>query len=858
MMKALEVKKDIYWVGSLDPELRVFDVIMYTPYGTTYNSYVVKGSEKTAIFETVKEKTFDQYLERLKSINVNFDEIAYIIVQHTEPDHAGSVAKLLDYAKNAKVVGSAPAIRFLRQIANRPFQEVIVKQGDSLSLGDKTLRFIEAPFLHWPDSIYTYVEEDKALMTCDSFGSHYCFDEMFRDLIPEDKEKEYMDALKYYYDCIMGPFKPYVIKALDKIKDFDIDTICTGHGPILRGNVDFYRDLYRTWSTEIAPSDGLTRVVIPYVSAYGFTEDLAKSISKGIKSQIDDCLIDMYNVIEHKQEVILDKIYWADAVLFGSPTINGDALEPIMELLIKMNPLVHGGKIAAAFGSFGWSGEAVPNMEARLKALRMKLVTPGLKINFKPNEEELLKAYKFGETIAEKIKENINKGVRNLRKSNLKIWRCIVCGEEFESDKAPEICPACGATQDQFIEVKKEEVEFKQSKKEKYLIIGNGISGYNAADSIRKRNAEADIHMLSSEKVLTYYRPQLSDYISKDIADKRFFVSPEEWYDKNNIKVTLGVRVEKINKDNSIVTLDNGSELSYDKLILATGASNFLPPIKGFEKQGVYVLRDVEDATKIKEKMKQAKNAVIVGGGLLGLEAAWEMKNAGMNVTVVELVPHLLSMQLDEDGSMLFEKIVAEAGVTALIGEGAEEVLGDGTVTGLKLKSGKLIDADLILFSVGIRPNLNLAKEAGLAVNRGILVNEKMETSIASIYACGDNAELNGRIYGNWPAASEMGKVAGANASGEEAAFKDFVSSVVFNAINSQIFSVGDVKPAGANVEVLSSINTEKRVYKKLFFKDKKLVGGILIGDTKRSVRLMKAVQAGKTMADVLKEEILM
>jgi flavorubredoxin/NADPH-dependent 2,4-dienoyl-CoA reductase/sulfur reductase-like enzyme/rubredoxin len=858
MMKALEVKKDIYWVGSLDPELRVFDVIMYTPYGTTYNSYVVKGSEKTAIFETVKEKTFDQYLERLKSINVNFDEIAYIIVQHTEPDHAGSVAKLLDYAKNAKIVGSAPAIRFLRQIANRPFQEVIVKQGDTLSLGDKTLKFIEAPFLHWPDSIYTYVEEDHMLMTCDSFGSHYCFDGMFRDLIPADKEKEYMGALKYYYDCIMGPFKPYVIKALDKIKDLEIDTICTGHGPILRGNIDFYRDLYRTWSTETAPKDGLTRVVIPYVSAYGFTEDLAKSIAKGIKSQIDDSIIDLYNVIEHKQEEILDKIYWSDAVLFGSPTINGDALEPIMELLIKMNPLVHGGKVAAAFGSFGWSGEAVPNIEARLKALRMKLVTPGLKINFKPNEDELLKAYKFGETVAEKIKENINKGARNVRKSNLKIWRCIVCGEEFESEKAPEICPACGATQDQFIEVKKEEVEFKQGKKEKYLIIGNGISGYYAADSIRKRNAEADIQMLSSEKVLTYYRPQLSDYISKDIADKKFFVSPEEWYDKNNIKVNLGVRVEKINKDNNTITLDNGSELSYDKLILATGASNFLPPIKGFEKKGVFVLRDVEDATKIKEELKHAKNAVIVGGGLLGLEAAWEMKNAGMNVTVVELAPHLLSMQLDEEGSVLFEKTVSESGITALIGESADEILGDGSVTGLKLKSGKIVDADIILFSVGIRPNLKLAKEAGIAVNKGIIVNEKMETTISDIYACGDNAELNGRIYGTWPAASEMGKTAGANAAGEEATFKDFVSSVVFNAMNSQIFSVGDVKPAGGNVEVLSSVNVEKRVYKKLFFKDKKLVGGILMGDTKRSVRLMKAVQGEKLLADVLKEEILL
>lgn len=451
MMKALEVKKDIYWVGSFDPDLRIFDVIMYTPYGTTYNSYVVKGSEKTAIFETVKEKTFDQYLERLKSLNINLEEIAYIVIEHTEPDHAGSVAKLLDFAPNAKIVGSAPAIRFLKQIANRPFEEIIVKHNDTLSLGNKTLRFVEAPFLHWPDSIYTYVEEDHVLMTCDSFGSHYCFDGMFNDLIPKEKEAEYMDALKYYYDCIMGPFKTHVLKALDKIKDFQIDTICTGHGPILRGNIDFYRDIYRKWSTETAPTDGKTRVVIPYVSAYGFTEELAYSISQGIKSKIDDAIIDLYNVIEHEQAHIMEKIYWADAVLFGSPTINGDALEPIMELLIKMNPLVHGGKVAAAFGSFGWSGEAVPNIEARLKALRMKLVTPGLKINFKPNEEELQKAFEFGVSIADKLIELASKGSKPIAKPNLKVWKCTNCSEKFEVVKAPEVCPACG-TANKFIE----------------------------------------------------------------------------------------------------------------------------------------------------------------------------------------------------------------------------------------------------------------------------------------------------------------------------------------------------------------------------------------------------------------------
>jgi len=856
MMTALEVKKDTYWVGSLDPELKIFDVVMYTPHGSTYNSYVIKGSEKTAIFETVKEHTFPQYLERLKSLDVNFDEVAYIIVQHTEPDHAGSVAKLLDYAKNAKVVGSAPAIRFLKQIANRPFESIIVRQNDTLSLGNKTLKFIEAPFLHWPDSIYTYVEEDKMLLTCDSFGSHYCFDAMFNDLIPKEKEKEYLESFKYYYDCIMGPFKPYVLKALDKIEDLDIDTICTGHGPILRSNIKFYLDSYRKWSTEIAPDDGKTRVVIPYVSAYGFTEEIANKIAEGIKSQIKDAIIDLYNVIYHKQDEILDKIYLADAVLFGSPTINGDALEPILELLIKMNPLVHGEKVAAAFGSFGWSGEAVPNIETRLKALRMKLVTPGLRINFKPDEEKLNKAYNFGETIAEKIKENSSKGVKKMSKGSLKLWKCIVCGEEYESEKAPEVCPACGAAADQFIEVKREEIEFKQCKKEKYVIIGNGIAGYYAADSIRKRNVEAVIQLISSEKVLTYYRPQLSDYLTSDISDKHFFVSPKEWYEKNNIEVTLGSRVETIDAANKKLVLDNKEEIIYDKLILATGARNFIPPMKGFDKQGVFSIRDLEDAKMVKEEIKTSKNAVVIGGGLLGLEAAWEMKEAGLNVTVVELAPSLLSIQLDEKGSKLFEKSVQEVGITALTGEAADEILGDSKVTGLRLKSGKELPADLIVFSVGIRSNINLAQSAGIEVNRGIIVNEKMETNIKDIYACGDCAELSGRVYGTWPAASEMGKTAGAIAAGEETIFKSFVNSVIFNSMNTQIFSVGDVKPEGQSTEVIEHENADKRIYRKLFFKNKSLVGGILMNDTSKSVSLMKAVQAGKSMNEVLKEEI--
>lgn len=397
LMKAVEVKKDIYWVGALDPELRIFDIIMYTPYGSSYNSYVVKGSEKTAVFETVKEKFFDQYIERLRSLDVDVENIDYIVVDHTEPDHAGSVAKLLEISKNAKVVGSQGAIRFLKAIVNRDFEYIIVKDGDSLSLGNKTLRFISAPFLHWPDSIYTYVPEESVLITCDSFGCHYCNSKVFNDL--NENQDNYLEAAKYYFDCIMGPFKSYVLKAIDKIKDLKIEIICPGHGPVIRENPWDIVKLYKEWATEALKPDN--KIVICYVSAYGYTEAIANKIAEGIKSQ-GNFDIDMYNVIYSKQEDIMENIHQAAGVLFGSPTINGDALKPVYELLIEMNPLVDSKKLAAAFGSYGWSGEAVPNIESRLKELRLN-VLPGLKINFKPSEEELKSAYEFGTNFAQKM-----------------------------------------------------------------------------------------------------------------------------------------------------------------------------------------------------------------------------------------------------------------------------------------------------------------------------------------------------------------------------------------------------------------------------------------------------------------------
>lgn len=397
-----KLNEDIYSVGVQDPNLRIFDIVMYTKYGTTYNSYLIKGSEKIALIENVKYKFFDQFLDNLKSV-VDPTKIDYLIINHTEPDHSGSIERLLDLNPDIKIFGSSAAIKFLKKITNKRFDSEIVKDGQIISLGNKTLKIINAPFLHWPDSIYTYLMEDKILFTCDSFGCHYSTENLDINWIMEKDKEGFMDAYKYYYDVIMSPFKTYVLQAIEKIKDLEIDIIATGHGPILTNYKDELVNLYKSWSEELISQPEKPYVVIAYVSAYGYTEMIANKIADGIKEKGIEAQI--FNVIEHKMEDILSKIYKAKGVLFGSPTINSDAILPIYEILIRLNPIIHGGKVAGAFGSYGWSGEAVTNIESRLKQLKLKVVEPGLKINFKPNEEELKKAYEFGILIAEKVLE---------------------------------------------------------------------------------------------------------------------------------------------------------------------------------------------------------------------------------------------------------------------------------------------------------------------------------------------------------------------------------------------------------------------------------------------------------------------
>jgi len=399
--KVLDITNDVKWIGVLDYDLVTFDVVMETKYGTTYNSYFIKA-EKNAVIETVKYKFWDVYLNKITSL-ADPATIEYIILDHTEPDHSGNVENLLKVAPNATVVGSGNAIRYMRDMLGHDFRSLQVKDGDKLSLGNKTLKFISAPNLHWPDSIYTYLIEDKVLFTCDSFGAHYCHEAMYDDLTGN-----YDDAFKYYFDVILKPYSKFMLKAIDKIRGLDIDTICTGHGPILRSTWKEKVELSEKLSREALADPVTTRVFIPFVSAYQNTRSLAYSIAEGVRSvgniEVHVCDIEMM-----RMEEIEEHLAKASGYIIGSPTINQNILLQIYQLFALINPIRDRGKLAGCFGSYGWSGEGAKIIESNLVNLKLKLVGEPLFFKFTPHEDELMSGYEYGAKFGHAIIEQSNK-----------------------------------------------------------------------------------------------------------------------------------------------------------------------------------------------------------------------------------------------------------------------------------------------------------------------------------------------------------------------------------------------------------------------------------------------------------------
>jgi flavorubredoxin len=386
--RVLNVCDGVFWIGVFDRDIVTFDVVMETKYGTTYNSYFINAEKKT-IVETVKEKFWDTYLEKIQSV-VDPAEIEYIVVNHTEPDHSGCLAKLLEIAPKAKVVGSGNAIRYLRDLLGYEIPHLVVRDGQTLDLGDRVLQFVGASNLHWPDSMMTYLQEDKLLFTCDIFGEHYCNEGVFDDMVGDFDE-----AFRYYYDVIMKPYSKFMLQAIERIRPLEINAILPGHGAVLRRDWKKYVDLSEQYALEALKGQKPNRIFLGYVSAYQNTGIIAGLIARGIQ-ETGDLEVDLCDLEHMDPSAVEQKIAQASGIVLGCPTFSQNILLPVYQVFAVINPIRDRNKPAAAFGSYGWSGEGARIITSALSSLKLKVMDEGLMVKFTPHRGVEEKCVEYG------------------------------------------------------------------------------------------------------------------------------------------------------------------------------------------------------------------------------------------------------------------------------------------------------------------------------------------------------------------------------------------------------------------------------------------------------------------------------
>lgn len=392
MSGAVEIAKGIHLVGVKDPGLTLFDDLFPTAFGTTYNAYLVRGATHTALIDTVKGKRFQELMDNIRSV-MDPSQIDYIVVNHSEPDHSGSLAKLVKECPKATVVSSQAARTFLGNQIHAPFESKIVKDQDTLDLGGRTLRFIAAPFLHWPDTMFTLLEGEGVLFSCDAFGSHYAGEGSFADQMPD-----FSGETRFYFDCIMRPFKDRILQAVEKIDGIELTLVCPSHGPVYREEVRKPIELYRKWSL---PKAGGKRIAIFYLSPHGNTESMAEAVARGASLPgvvVTQCHINHASVAD-----IRDLMEESDALIFGTPTINRDIPKPMWDVLAYLSTVSLKGNIGGIFGSYGWSGEACRMAEDRLKGMNFKLPHPFVRTPFMPKPEVMAECEALGRAIAEEV-----------------------------------------------------------------------------------------------------------------------------------------------------------------------------------------------------------------------------------------------------------------------------------------------------------------------------------------------------------------------------------------------------------------------------------------------------------------------
>jgi flavorubredoxin len=395
VLGAVEIKKGVYWVGAVDWDIRHFHGPSYhTQKGTTYNAYLIID-EKVTLIDIVDAHFVDVMLNNIKEI-IDPSKIDYVIVNHVEPDHSGGFPKLMEYAPNAKVFCSKNGKDAMLHHYFGDYSYEVVKTGDVIPLGEKSIKFIEAPMLHWPDSMFTYIEEESLLLPNDAFGQHLASTHIFDD---ENDMCEMMEEAKKYFANILMPFSPLVIKKIEEIvkMGLKIDMIAPSHGIIWRSHPEKIIEKYMEW----AKAEGEKKAVIVYDTMWHSTEKMARAVLDGLASE--GVVTRLYRVSISEVNDIITDILDAKVVLVASSTINNTMIPHVAYFLEELMGLKPRNKIGASFGSYGWGKGAVTNIEKKLKEAGIQLVKEGLQVKYVPTAEDLDACYAYGKEIGKMI-----------------------------------------------------------------------------------------------------------------------------------------------------------------------------------------------------------------------------------------------------------------------------------------------------------------------------------------------------------------------------------------------------------------------------------------------------------------------
>jgi nitrite reductase (NADH) large subunit len=391
----------------------------------------------------------------------------------------------------------------------------------------------------------------------------------------------------------------------------------------------------------------------------------------------------------------------------------------------------------------------------------------------------------------------------------------------------------------------------------RYLIIGDGVAGARAAVKIRETDPKGEIHIFTVESYPFYYRVRFPEFVAGEVTIQDITIHTQQYYQSKGISLHLDEPITELRSETREVVSKKGGTYAYDLLLIATGGMAFVPPIKGVERKGVFALRTMKDAIGMKEFSAKVKQAILIGGGLVGLETGGALLRLGVKVAVIEHNPRILPRQMDEEGAQILQKKMEDMGFSFFLNGQSDEILGKEQVEGVRLKDGRTVEGQMVIVSAGVKPNIQLAKEMGLEMKNGILVNDRLETKMEGIFAAGDVVEHRGRVYGIWPAAQRQGEIAGINMAGGNATYEGTVVSNTLKVVGIDLTAAGEID-AEKKLECVVRSDREKCVYCKVTFKEDKIVGCILLGDVKGRTEILNAIEkkvdVKEVKASLLKE----